>query len=644
MNMLEAALSYAARGWFVFPCRPGAKEPLGGRGHLDATTDPDVVREIWTRTPNANIGVAVAPSGLCIIDVDTAEGKPGLESLKEIEAQLPETLLARTGRGGYHGVFARPADMPPQRKIGLYPGIDLLGDGYAVVAPSVLANGGRYRWEREMPPALLPQFLREVKPVKVPQQKPDALGMPILHGGRNNALHRLACALRDTGLGREALTHAIETENRIRFAPPLPDSEVRTVIDSVMNHVTPQRDVAMGVIMEQEVRDIFADRMPEGRREWVNKIGKKERTPMQVYSTTFPELDKLIGGFSTQQLTGIIGTPSSGKSALIGHWLIELSKHRPVLHVSLELMRHELFIRYASHKLELPWKDGLYGRLDHDTMANAVDGMRICIMGMEDFDRNDPMGAIEEEVARMQAENNGIAPIVAIDYIQLMARGAATDMRHKVGDLTFRARQMAQRFDTVVLGVFTTQRFSYSGKTGDALKATDDPTAFLGAAKESGDIEFDCATLMFLDLDKLAPGARKPARIAVARCRVGDVGFVGLRADLAIGKFVSDPSALAEMSAEARQARKEVVGLEAVRNHLLEIIAAMPGRPWTDMRNELSKKCTWAKALEAKESLIKDGIIKEDERRDKGSKQKGRTLVVCEQNPAPSSRSEDEDV
>lgn len=605
MNLLAAALEYAQRGWHVFPLAPGAKEPLKGtRGHLDATRDPAQISAWWAAQPDANVGVAVAPSGLVVLDVDTADGKPGRASLEAIDAQLPDTLTAITGRGGLHAVFVRPPDVPAQRRIGFKPGLDLIGEGYIVVAPSVLSSGGAYRWNRVVPPAPLPPILRDVGPRQA--EKVQQTGTPIEQGNRNNALFRLGCALRDTGIGAEALARALDAENHTRFNPPLDDAELGQIVNSVLTRVQPRRDVALGAIVEQQVREAVGA-VEITRSEWLENVALAPQPAMQLYSTTFPDLDRLIGGFSTRQLTGIIGPPSAGKSALVGHWLLALALQRPVLHVSLELLRHELFVRYAAHRMEFPWKDGLYGKVPQETMANAVRGVRIRVMGAEDFDRSDPWGGIEGEMLRLQEANGGVAPILAIDYIQLMARGAATEMRHRVGDLTMHARQLSQRFDTVVLGVFTTQRFSYSGKTGEQLKATDDPTAFLGAAKESGDIEFDCATLMFLDVDKLHEGARKPARIAVSRSRIGDIGFAGLRARLDIGKFEPDPSALLEMSAKAREAKRDEAGLERYCQKLLATLPLMPNRPW----GEVQKACggNWADIQKARDKLLENGAI-----------------------------------
>ena len=72
----DTALAYAARGWPVFPLKPGQKVPLiakrdGGSGVYDATIDPEQIKAWWTRTPDANIGLACG-SYFWVLDVDYA--------------------------------------------------------------------------------------------------------------------------------------------------------------------------------------------------------------------------------------------------------------------------------------------------------------------------------------------------------------------------------------------------------------------------------------------------------------------------------------------------------------------------------------------------------------------------------------------
>ena len=69
--LLSAALDYAARGWHVFPLRPGQKRPaLQSDWEGRATTDPDRIRGCWEHD-DYNIGIACGPSGLVVVDLDT---------------------------------------------------------------------------------------------------------------------------------------------------------------------------------------------------------------------------------------------------------------------------------------------------------------------------------------------------------------------------------------------------------------------------------------------------------------------------------------------------------------------------------------------------------------------------------------------
>ncbi len=183
----DAALLYAKRGWHVFPiwpavdglagrecscpkgpeCKRPAKHPMGSlvpNGHDDATTDVATIKAWWLARPDANVGISLEPSRLTVLDVDVSGKHKGAESLAALEAEgaLPDTLTARTGSGGLHAVYQRPTDVDAGRKIAFRPGLDLLGKGYIVAAPSNHVSGGAYEWIDGAEIVALPEFLRSV--------------------------------------------------------------------------------------------------------------------------------------------------------------------------------------------------------------------------------------------------------------------------------------------------------------------------------------------------------------------------------------------------------------------------------------------------------------------------------------------------
>ena len=145
-----AAVAYAARGWWVFPLKPRAKEPYVTGGVTSASCEPSVVAAWWREWPDANIGLDVHRSGLVVVDLDPAKGgEVAWEALCTDYHLAPYTTLrSRTGSGGQHLLYAASIGLTIRNsaeKLG--PGIDVRGhNGYIVLPPSVHPNGSRYQW------------------------------------------------------------------------------------------------------------------------------------------------------------------------------------------------------------------------------------------------------------------------------------------------------------------------------------------------------------------------------------------------------------------------------------------------------------------------------------------------------------------
>ena len=244
--MIVQALAYAARGWFVFPLKPKSK----GASYLEhgfkgATPDADQVTRWWTQWPDANIGIACGPSYLTVLDIDV---KPGVDGRIWLAGQrpLPETYQVATGSGtgGCHYYFR--SDPKLGRKIGIAPGVDILGAGGLVVAPpSIHATGRRYQVVHDAPLAEWPEWLtpKTERPVLV--AVPEAVGSryadraiegiaadlrAAVEGTRNDTLNRTAFRggqLVGAGLAAEATVR-----DALLAASPLPEEETLRTLNS----------------------------------------------------------------------------------------------------------------------------------------------------------------------------------------------------------------------------------------------------------------------------------------------------------------------------------------------------------------------------------------------------------------------------
>ena len=174
-TLLEWARYYASLGFSVIPvytvdqdgictckkkdeCRNAGKHPAVNWQRFTKRKADDDQLLVWFdgMEHSHNIGVVTGSisGNVFVIDVDTGQGKIGLETLDQVQMahdDLPITATAKTGSGGKHIFLRAPDGFHVKTDTNLIgKGIDVRGEGgFVVTAPSCHASGNRYTYDMD---------------------------------------------------------------------------------------------------------------------------------------------------------------------------------------------------------------------------------------------------------------------------------------------------------------------------------------------------------------------------------------------------------------------------------------------------------------------------------------------------------------
>lgn len=255
MTVKNTALELAKRGYRVFTLVPNTKRPIKDQSYLTASNDPQAVAKWFGDLPQANLGLELASKSLIVVDIDNHNSAGIRDTMQKMADQgctLPtNTYIEQTPSGGLHFFYTGTAKK--KRVTNFIPNVDLLAD-FTVIAPSVI-NGDAYRSinERYNYNTIIeaPKWLLEALDDKPVQQYSGSFNRPIGgkkwtgrrldeivagvdSGGRNTWLTRQVGWLISTGAELETVYTITQQINRDYIIPPLPDSEVNTILKSVV--------------------------------------------------------------------------------------------------------------------------------------------------------------------------------------------------------------------------------------------------------------------------------------------------------------------------------------------------------------------------------------------------------------------------
>lgn len=397
-SMLEAALQLASLGYRVFPCHTPritaqgvhcscaradcnsiGKHPRTLKGCLDATDSADLVREWWTKWPDANVAIATS-SELLVLDVDPDKG--GTSNGRD----LPDTIRSVTGSGGEHWFLEGDGGRVPNSVELVGPGLDVRAEGgYVLAPPSLHKSGRRYAWDAGGGEALAsaPAWLLSAarsKRVSIETLEGAAAPDAVLAGGRNDALTRLAGSMRRYGFGAPAITAALLQENAARCRPPLDEPEVRRLAEGVVKRYPPGAPVKGTAVLK-----------------WAELSGALAAVPWLCRELSIaPGAPTLVAGYGysgkTVSLQALALSVATGRPA----WGRFEVAQGSVLHLDYEQGRYLTQLRYQRLALGMKcWDEsGLGSNLDvltlpptyldgageTERLAQLCEGRKLCLI------------------------------------------------------------------------------------------------------------------------------------------------------------------------------------------------------------------------------------------------------------------------
>lgn len=311
MSAVESAISnasdspspaaYVEHGWLLVPVERASKRALTNAWNLreNCVSDPEVAANL-----DGNVGLALAYSGVCTLDVDDVQrATPWLaEHGIDLEAlmRVPDAVMIRSGRPNrIKLLYATPTPLPTLKPQGL--GFELrcaTDDGKTVqdvLPPSIHPDTGNpYQWAYgddsighwSRPPLLPPELAQLWERLATERKALTRSGgifherrthaaslavghQQVLEGRRNDYLTSEAGKLRRFGHDEPVLFAALTAINLKDCTPPLSAGEVQTIARSVSRY-TPAEDAALlqeldlragksGVIADEEnIRRILA--------------------------------------------------------------------------------------------------------------------------------------------------------------------------------------------------------------------------------------------------------------------------------------------------------------------------------------------------------------------------------------------------
>ncbi|NBW14148.1 MAG: hypothetical protein EBR82_39735 [Caulobacteraceae bacterium] len=229
-------------------CPSPGKHPWGGSKNV-IRWEEELLKAL-KKVENPNLGLPTGEeTGITVLDFDGPAGKALFEEWQAEGLILPTMLTASTGGGGVHVLVQHIPGL--SAKVRTLPGLDIRNEGGQIVtAPSLHRSGNVYTW-RNWPGEILTAPAALIDKLKTPAALPQEAAIEARFSGtftagrysevypqgeRNQAVFRYACGYAGGGHSIDRIRTAAAAFNDQHCSPPLPASEIETIVRSAARY------------------------------------------------------------------------------------------------------------------------------------------------------------------------------------------------------------------------------------------------------------------------------------------------------------------------------------------------------------------------------------------------------------------------
>ena len=242
---------YAEQNVITFPVRPDKKPAIKNWQRVGLEGSAKLAEKF---SEVDTFGFPLGPrSGVTILDVDTTATERLARGAITLRGSHPS--LWKSG-GGYHAYYRYGGERRHIRPWGPSVPIDVLGNGYAVGAPSIAAKG---------PYKIIRGTLDDLKSLPPLHVMLDDLRKPIPEGKRNQSLFRMSLEQAAHADDFETLMDVMRTRN-MDCTIPLPESELEAAARSAWKYETEGRNLVgrgKAVVMSHSIIDRVMAHSPD---------------------------------------------------------------------------------------------------------------------------------------------------------------------------------------------------------------------------------------------------------------------------------------------------------------------------------------------------------------------------------------------